>query len=154
MAPLQSSPGTNAGKQLVKSLATATVNPPQLVQRQDAPTATVTVFADSGNGTRTGLTGGAIAGIVIGSVVGVLLLIWIIRSCFNLGAPPQEREKWYRDPPRHRHRSRSTRRRSSISVPPPVIIQDSRSRSRRHASPSYVYATEADRGRRGSHHGY
>ncbi|KAH7153201.1 hypothetical protein EDB81DRAFT_449613 [Dactylonectria macrodidyma] len=155
MAPLLSSPDINIVKNLARSLATATLNPPQLVQRQDAPTATVTVIADSGNGTKTGLTGGAIAGIVIGSVVGILLLIWIIRSCFNLGAPPQEREKWYRDPPRHRHRSRSGHRRSSISMPPPVIIQDSRSRSRhRRASPSYVYATEADRGRRGSRHGY
>ena len=34
------------------------------------------------------LTGGAIAGIVIGSIAGLLLLIWIFRSCSNLGAPP------------------------------------------------------------------
>jgi len=38
----------------------------------------------------TGLTGGAIAGIVIGSIFGLLLLLWIIRSCMNPGAPPQE----------------------------------------------------------------
>lgn len=34
------------------------------------------------------LSGGAIAGIVIGSIAGLLLLIWIFRSCSNLGAPP------------------------------------------------------------------
>lgn len=36
------------------------------------------------------LSGGAIAGIVIGSIVGLLLLIWILRSCSNLGAPPTD----------------------------------------------------------------
>ncbi|KAK8104345.1 uncharacterized protein PG998_011378 [Apiospora kogelbergensis] len=33
------------------------------------------------------LSGGAIAGIVIGSIVGFLLLCWILRSCLNLGKP-------------------------------------------------------------------
>ncbi|KAK8122732.1 hypothetical protein PG984_011402 [Apiospora sp. TS-2023a] len=33
------------------------------------------------------LSGGAIAGIVIGSIVGLLLLWWLIRSCMNLGKP-------------------------------------------------------------------
>ncbi|KAK8075528.1 hypothetical protein PG997_010191 [Apiospora hydei] len=33
------------------------------------------------------LSGGAIAGIVIGSIVGFLLLLWLIRSCMNLGKP-------------------------------------------------------------------
>jgi hypothetical protein len=64
----------------------------------------------------TTLTGGAIAGIVIGSIAGLLLLIWIIRSCTNLGAPPGSEERpgrpWYggvRDeyPARHTSRSRS-----------------------------------------------
>ncbi|KAH6842389.1 hypothetical protein B0I37DRAFT_435791 [Chaetomium sp. MPI-CAGE-AT-0009] len=36
----------------------------------------------------TTLSGGAIAGIVLGSIAGFLLLLWIIRSCCNLGAPP------------------------------------------------------------------
>ncbi|KAK4033536.1 hypothetical protein C8A01DRAFT_19534 [Parachaetomium inaequale] len=44
------------------------------------------------------LSGGAIAGIVIGSIAGFLLLLWIIRSCTNLGAPPGEAvpgRPWY-----------------------------------------------------------
>ncbi|KAL2162486.1 hypothetical protein VTH06DRAFT_7400 [Thermothelomyces fergusii] len=45
------------------------------------------------------LSGGAIAGIVLGSVAGFLLLAWIIRSCANLGAPPGDEavpgRPWY-----------------------------------------------------------
>ncbi|KAL2172308.1 hypothetical protein VTG60DRAFT_6147 [Thermothelomyces hinnuleus] len=56
------------------------------------------------------LSGGAIAGIVIGSIAGFLLLAWIIRSCTNLGAPPGDEavpgRPWYggvrgRYAPRH-----------------------------------------------------
>ncbi|KAK4098450.1 hypothetical protein N658DRAFT_561135 [Parathielavia hyrcaniae] len=75
------------------------------------------------------LSGGAIAGIVLGSIAGFLLLVWIIRSCTNLGAPPGDRavpgRPWYggvRDeyPPRHRDdgdRGRSTGRSRSHSLP-------------------------------------
>ncbi|KXJ86241.1 hypothetical protein Micbo1qcDRAFT_168532 [Microdochium bolleyi] len=34
-----------------------------------------------------GLSGGAIAGIVIGSIAGFLLICWIIRACMNWGRP-------------------------------------------------------------------
>ncbi|KAI3324880.1 hypothetical protein HD806DRAFT_493876 [Xylariaceae sp. AK1471] len=83
--------------------------------------ATTTVVTDSGNKGTTALSGGAIAGIVIGSIAGVLLVLWIIRSCSNLGRPgiwgstfepEREREKparssaYYADPHRHRSRSR------------------------------------------------
>ncbi len=68
--------------------------------RQGGPIATVTVSSNSGNngGESQPLSGGAIAGIVIGSIAGFLLLLWIIRSCGNLGAPPQERQRedWVR----------------------------------------------------------
>ncbi|EED18585.1 conserved hypothetical protein [Talaromyces stipitatus ATCC 10500] len=33
------------------------------------------------------LSGGAIAGIVIGSIAGTLLIIWLIKSCYLPGAP-------------------------------------------------------------------
>ncbi|KAK3343186.1 hypothetical protein B0H65DRAFT_540687 [Neurospora tetraspora] len=85
-----------------------------ITRRQDAPpAATVTVVqADNDNDPDDAqtLSGGAIAGIVIGSIAGLLLLIWIFRSCSNLGAPPTDDKPngkaWYngvRDeyPPRH-----------------------------------------------------
>ncbi|CAK7233793.1 hypothetical protein SCUCBS95973_008716 [Sporothrix curviconia] len=81
-----------------------------LLRVRQAPASTVTVVTTTSSGS-SGLSGGAIAGIVIGSVVGFLLLLWIIRSCFNLGAPP-DREAWYDDPPprRRRHHRREDSR--------------------------------------------
>lgn len=50
--------------------------------------ATTTVVAEDGGGSNAKtLTGGAIAGIVIGSIAGFLLILWLIRSCTNLGQP-------------------------------------------------------------------
>ncbi|OAQ64449.1 hypothetical protein VFPPC_05719 [Pochonia chlamydosporia 170] len=116
-------------------------------------TTTVTVTADSSNGNSTStLSAGAIAGIIIGSVVGILLLIWVVRSCFNLGAPPQEREALYHDvePKRHRHHSRhhSRPRRyshtSEMSIPAPVVVAD----TGRGRSGQRYYYTDDRRGRR------
>ncbi|KAK0644145.1 hypothetical protein B0T16DRAFT_417216 [Cercophora newfieldiana] len=117
------------------------------------------------------LTGGAIAGIVIGSIAGLLLLIWIFRSCSNLGAPPGASENpggeaWYdgvRDeyPPRHTHghrtRSRSRHshhshhrhhhhRRSGSEVREVQPVAVMRSASPR--APPVVYDDRARRGRR------
>ncbi|KAK4170842.1 hypothetical protein QBC36DRAFT_295917 [Triangularia setosa] len=96
-----------------------------LSPRQDNTPPTVTVITGTNDNPppvtadpdeTTTLTGGAIAGIVIGSIAGLLLLIWIFRSCSNLGAPPNKPavpgKPWYgsvRDeyPPRHASRSRS-----------------------------------------------
>lgn len=138
---------------------------------------TITVLTDSspdnsgaggGGYVTSSMDGGAIAGIVIGSVAGFILLLWIIRSCTYMGTPPDEREPWYRyaDPEKRRHRrhhhhrssyhgssgshrhshrgrSRSSRRASSIlSAPPPVVIDYSRgSRKPR------VFYGEGDRGK-------
>ncbi|KAK4208978.1 hypothetical protein QBC37DRAFT_60269 [Rhypophila decipiens] len=134
----------------------------QLQNRQNQqPPATVTVIAnaptttvitappatsspidqsDQSVETSSSLNGGAIAGIVIGSIVGLLLLIWIFRSCSNLGAPPtdtppRDGRAWYdgvrsdypppdapRSPyrsshprPHHRHHHHSSRSRSRHS---------------------------------------
>ncbi|EPE07134.1 hypothetical protein F503_07785 [Ophiostoma piceae UAMH 11346] len=87
----------------------------------------VVVSSDSND--HGGLSGGAIAGIVIGSVAGFLLILWIWRSCTNLGAPPTE--PWYDDGPPRRHKRRgrshyyresypvrtSSRRRYSAEIP-------------------------------------
>ncbi|RGP77479.1 oligosaccharide translocation rft1 [Fusarium longipes] len=141
MAPLNSPKDLGLGQVLARALSSSTLSqPPTLVSRQTVETVTVT-STDNGNDAQT-LSGGAIAGIVIGSIAGFLLLLWIIRSCLNLGAPPQDREKWYhyKEEPRRHHRSRSRRssHRSSISVPPPIVVRDSRSRShRRGRSPGY-----------------
>jgi hypothetical protein len=140
MAPLKD---LGLGQILARALSSSTLSqPPTLVSRQTVETVTVAVTNDGNNNSN--LSAGAIAGIVIGSVFGVLLLLWIIRSCLNLGAPPQEREKWYHykeEPRHHHHRSRSRRsHRSSISAPPPLVVRESRSRSHR-------------RGRSPGHHG-
>lgn len=122
-------------------------SPSRVVARQVVTTVTVVATNDD-CANCVHLTGGAIAGIVIGSIAGFLLLLWIIRSCFNLGAPPKEREKaWYKwgdEEPRHHHhhrhhhrsgsrrrgRSRSYRASSTYSVPAVVINERSRSSRR------------------------
>ncbi|KAK3316840.1 hypothetical protein B0H66DRAFT_592947 [Apodospora peruviana] len=150
----------------------------------NTPAATVTVI--SGGGTNNNgnngnsddgptsaqtLSGGAIAGIVIGSIAGLLLLIWIFRSCSNLGKPSDQAPKpdggaWYdgvraepyptHPPPRspHRHRSRSHRshsrhssahhhRRSSVGEVREVTpVAVVRQSSQR----EYVYGDDYDRG--------
>ncbi|KAL3964701.1 hypothetical protein ACCO45_001705 [Purpureocillium lilacinum] len=172
--PRHTTPGAGAGDILpeLDALLSATPTPTtppsaasdadnnhyQLLRaRQSAPTATVTVVSgsgdssDSGGSSATTLSGGAIAGIVIGSIAGFLLLVWIYRSCFNIGAPPgEDREAWYHDvdpkrsPHRHHHHHSYThsrprhggghhhrhhsRRRSSLSstmsTPPPVVVRE------------------------------
>lgn len=125
-----------------------------LFARQVTTTVTVTADNSDGDGTST-LTGGAIAGIVIGSVVGVLLLIWVIRSCFNLGAPPQEREGLYHhiEPTRNRHHSRHHSRprsysyTSEVSRPAPVIVADTGRAGSSQRQPTYYYSDDR-RGRR------
>ncbi|KAI1192451.1 hypothetical protein F5X97DRAFT_329626 [Nemania serpens] len=84
--------------------------------------ATTTVIADDTGTQGSVLSGGAIAGIVIGSIAGVLLLLWILRSCTNMGRPQTwgdtyepEREKrhssaggvYHVETTPHRHRSHS-----------------------------------------------
>ncbi|KAM3545555.1 hypothetical protein ARSEF1564_001549 [Beauveria bassiana] len=128
------------------------------LQPRQASTATTTVTVTSnpnnGNGGGSTLDGGAIAGIVIGSIVGFLLLVWIIRSCFNPGgpSPTPEVEPWYgrHSEPKHYHRHHHRRprsrrprsRSSSITLPPPpVVVRQERSGGRRSSRSRSVYNT-------------
>lgn len=147
---------------------------PQLATKVVTRQSTTTVVVSdgtSGNSSRT-LSGGAIAGIVVGSIVGFLLLLWIIRSCSNLGRPGGwggtfgEQEKppprgpdpaYYRQESRrashhshHGHRSRSRshydhspRRSTSRAVEvEPVYVSRGRSQPR---APQPVYVAQDTR---------
>lgn len=131
-----------------------------LLPRQNAPAATVTVYADppattivttdsgsdsdSGGG---GLDTGAIVGIVIGTIVGLLLIWWIVRSLSGNNktaapAPDTDRQGWYDDragavhgrtSSRHshrrsrsgdHHRSHRHHSRHRSSTPRPVVVVD------------------------------
>ncbi|KAI1454573.1 hypothetical protein F4805DRAFT_309821 [Annulohypoxylon moriforme] len=136
-----------------------------LSARQQGTTTVVT----TGSGEPTNnLSGGAIAGIVIGSIAGFLLLLWIIRSCINWRNPGAWGDTFEPDnekPPHthyyggstrypreihgHRHRShsrhshRSPRRTSVVSVTRPAYVDHPRSRSPR-APPAAYYADGRD----------
>ncbi|KAI8956690.1 hypothetical protein F5Y11DRAFT_361501 [Daldinia sp. FL1419] len=127
---------------------------------------TTTVIAQSdGESTQT-LSGGAIAGIVIGSIAGFLILLWIIRSCVNYRNPgawgttfEPDHEKpvsshrhhsstrYPRETHGHRSRSRhshrSSRRPSVVSVTRPVYVEQPRGRSPR-APPAAYYSDGRD----------
>ena len=130
MAPLLPVPAVSARdilRRLTQGVSEAHTNPSRtlsdiaskVVPRQ----ATTTVVSDDSNAAV--LSGGAIAGIVIGSIVGFLLLLWVIRSCLNLNnnrywgnnfepehEKPVRRHRGY--PSRHEtHRSRSRHSRHS-----------------------------------------
>jgi hypothetical protein len=148
-----------------------------ILKRQDTTTATTTVTAiagDPNNNTTRGSTldTGSIAGIIIGSIVGFLLLLWIIRSCANWSRPQEWGEPGniattrshspHHHPHHHHHhhhqrhgdntyysatpppRHHRSHRRSSHSrrSPRPIIIEKTQS-----ASPRQPVAVYTSRGR-------
>lgn len=109
---------------------------PHIFERQSTTTETVC----SG----TYLSDGALAGIVIGTIAGTLLVLWIFWSCFNQRTPVvPDREPAYRDAkPRHRHHSSHSghrRRSSDVSGQPPIVLRESS--RHRHQQPAQVYVS-------------
>lgn len=92
-------------ERLVEPTATTVQAASRVVLARQATTTIVTgtVVATE----TTVLSGGAIAGIVIGSIVGFLLICWIIRACMNWGRP----DTWGTtfEPAHEKTRSRSRR---------------------------------------------
>lgn len=121
------------GLPLPETPTPATEASPTIAARQSEETVT----CNTSGGIALG--GGEIAGIVIGSIAGTLLLLWLIRSCLNLGAPPAgDREKVFRHvEPEHRRRHRSKRRSHSrrgsvdLDVPPAAYYKESSGHSGR-----------------------
>ncbi|KAI1383997.1 uncharacterized protein F4822DRAFT_58134 [Hypoxylon trugodes] len=131
---------------------------------------TTTVVAQSNGESSQTLSGGAIAGIVIGSIAGFLIILWIIRSCVNYRNPgawgttfepdnekppsshyygpstryPRETHG-HRSRSRHSHRShhRSPRRTEVVNVTRPVYMEPQRGRSPR-APPAAYYGDGRD----------
>lgn len=121
---------------------------------------TVTVTSESDDSDSLG--GGAIAGIVVGSIVGFFLLIWVIWSCMRLGAPPSrggmgeadyspERHGSY-SPHQHHHHRRHHRRHPRREVreyrtTTPVVVNNGRRRSVSVSSPHRAHTRSRSRSR-------
>ncbi|KAK1585108.1 uncharacterized protein LY79DRAFT_671221 [Colletotrichum navitas] len=84
-----------------------------LLARQVVTTVTATPGTTEDGASDNELSGGAIAGIVLGSIAGFLLLLWIVRSCGMWSRPNDWGEKDIYDDRRHRGRSPADRHRRS-----------------------------------------
>ncbi|KAI1375476.1 hypothetical protein F4677DRAFT_138968 [Hypoxylon crocopeplum] len=188
MAPLLPAPASDGsvGRILARELShiTPTRTLPDVISKviSARQQGTTTVVAQSNGESSQTLSGGAIAGIVIGSIAGFLLLLWIIRSCTNFRNPAVWGDTFEPDnekPPsthhyghstryprethghrsRSRHSHRSPRRTSVVSVTRPVYVEPTRGRSPR-APPQAYYSdgmrrsSDARRYSRGSSRGY
>ncbi|KAK4223115.1 hypothetical protein QBC38DRAFT_488359 [Podospora fimiseda] len=156
---------------------TATL-PKGFSQLLTARQATTTVIVDNNNnngggggGKSGGLDAGAIVGIVLGTIAGILLLWWIIRVCSQPRDPrgsggPRPRDDYYEEPIPRRSRSRSASRHSRghrhhhhhghsssrrRSTSRPVVLQEEKAAyGVPVAAPAAVYYSGDLEGRRGS----
>ncbi|KAI3541077.1 hypothetical protein CPAR01_07472 [Colletotrichum paranaense] len=78
-----------------------------LASRQVVTTITSTPETTEESASNNNLSGGAIAGIVIGSIAGFLLLLWIVKSCGMWSRPNDWSEKDEYDERSRRYRGRS-----------------------------------------------
>ncbi|KAI0178512.1 hypothetical protein GGR52DRAFT_259571 [Hypoxylon sp. FL1284] len=182
MAPFLPAPASNGGsighvlaREFVEHLKPTRTLPDTITKVLSArQQGTTTVVSQDNGGSTNNLSGGAIAGIVIGSIAGFLLIMWIIRSCINLNnsrgwgnnfepdneKPPTHHHyghstRYPRETHGHRSRSRHSRcspRRTSVSVTRPVYVeQPSRGRSPR-APPAAYYSDGVRRSSDGRRH--
>ncbi|KAI1475613.1 hypothetical protein K445DRAFT_315875 [Daldinia sp. EC12] len=173
MAPLLPAPAkdvSSIGRVLARELEhinpTRTI-PETITKVLSGRQSTTTVVAETDGDSAQTLSGGAIAGIVIGSIAGFLILLWIIRSCVNYRNPgawgttfepdhekppsshyhsstryPRETHG-HRSRSRHSHHHHSPRRTSVVSVTRPVYVEQPRGRSPR-APPAAYYSDGRD----------
>ncbi|SPO03750.1 uncharacterized protein DNG_06433 [Cephalotrichum gorgonifer] len=130
--------------------------PTGVLARQVTVTITAAATADGS----TGLSGGAIAGIVVGSIAAFFFFLWIVWSCMRLGASPSHggvgessSPERYSSPGHchhhHHHRRHSHRPRREVReyrrTSTPVVVD--RRRSVSVSSPHRAYTRSRSRGR-------
>jgi hypothetical protein len=96
---------------LLSHASTPITSSTSLLKRQTQILAIPTTYA----GLNQGPAPGTVAGIVIGSVAGFLLILWLLYTCFNMGGFPGGRGGEVVEEEIVRHRSRSPRRSRSRS---------------------------------------
>ncbi|OHF04471.1 hypothetical protein CORC01_00323 [Colletotrichum orchidophilum] len=106
--------------------------------RQVVTTITSTPETTAESASESDLSGGAIAGIVIGSIAGFFLLLWIVKSCGMWSRPNDWSEKNEYDERSRRYRGRSPSSRYRRRTQHRYHQEISRSRHSHSRHPSYV----------------